>query len=159
MKELSFAAVAKTPNARPANASRSAWMLQRLNEDGLRATAPRAAVVKAIAAKRGAFNPEALVDELRPGGIGRATVYRTLELLEERGMLARIHQAGCHGFTVCDEGHHHHLVCNSCSKVLPIDATSIEEDIQELAERLKFRVDTHMLEFAGLCESCQAKAS
>jgi Fur family transcriptional regulator, ferric uptake regulator len=134
-------------------------MLQRLNEDGLRSTAPRESVVKAVAAKRGAFNPEALVDELRPGGIGRATVYRTLELLEERGMLTRIHQAGCHAFTVCDEGHHHHLVCNACSKVLPIDARNIEDEIQELASRLKFRVDTHMLEFAGLCESCQARGA
>jgi Fur family ferric uptake transcriptional regulator len=145
-------------STRPANLSRAAWMLQRLNQDGLRATAPRETVVKTVAAKRGAFNPETLVDELRPRGIGRATVYRTLELLESRGMLTRIHLGGCHGFTVCDEGHHHHLVCSSCSKVLPIDATRIEDEIRDLADKLKFRVDTHMLEFSGQCEACQAKA-
>jgi Fur family transcriptional regulator, ferric uptake regulator len=132
-------------------------MLQRLSQDGLRSTSPRETVVTAIATKRGAFNPETLVDELRSGGIGRATVYRTLDLLESRGMLTRIHLAGCHGFTVCDEGHHHHLVCSSCSKVLPIDATRVEDEIQDLADKLKFRVDMHMLEFAGLCEACQAK--
>lgn len=130
-------------------------MLRRLADDGLRQTGPRHTVVEAIAAKEGAFNPEALVDELRPAGIGRATVYRTLELLESRGMLTRIHLDGCHGFTVCDEGHHHHLVCRSCSKVVSIDAKGIEDEIRQLAHQLKFRVDTHTLEFAGLCETCQ----
>src|SRR5579862_5354709 len=148
--------MAVTQKERPTNRSRAEWMLQRLANDGLRLTGQRATVVQSISVKSGAFNPEALVDELRPGGIGRATVYRTLDLLERRGMLARIHLAGCHGFTVCDEGHHHHLVCNSCSKVVPIDATEIETNIRQLAERLKFRLDTHTLEFAGLCEACQA---
>ena len=131
-------------------------MLRRLAGDGLRLTGPRAQVVEAVAAKDGAFNPEALYDELRPAGIGRATVYRTLDLMEGRGILTRIHLDGCHAFTVCDAGHHHHLVCTACSTVLPVDATAIEENIRELADALKFRVDTHMLEFAGLCEACQA---
>ncbi|HEX6513915.1 MAG TPA: Fur family transcriptional regulator [Chloroflexota bacterium] len=131
--------------------------MQRLADDGLRLTGLRETVVRAIADKRSAFNPEALVDELRPGGIGRATVYRALELLEKRGMLSRIHMDGCHGFTVCDEGHHHHLVCRGCGKVLSVDAAAIEDEIRELAEGLRFQVDTHTLEFAGLCESCQPR--
>lgn len=118
-------------------------------------TGQRRRVVEAIAAKPGAFNPEALYDELRPAGLGRATVYRALELLERRGMLARIHLDGCHGFTVCDEGHHHHLVCRSCGKVTAVDAADVEAAIQTLAQQSKFRVDTHTLEFAGLCETCQ----
>lgn len=126
-------------------------------EEGVRPTGQRATVVQAIAAKAGAFNPEALYDELRPAGIGRATVYRALDLLEKRGVLARIHLDGCHGFTVCDEGHHHHLICRSCNMVVELDATGIEREIQEMAESLKFRVDTHTLEFAGLCENCQTK--
>jgi Fur family ferric uptake transcriptional regulator len=142
---------------RPTNLSRAEWMLQRLADDGLRMTGQRETVVQAISGKPGAFNPEALVDELRPGGIGRATVYRTLDLLERRGMLTRIHLDGCHGFTVCDEGHHHHLVCRSCGRVVPIDAAGIEDEILQLAEGLKFQVDTHTLEFAGLCESCKTR--
>jgi Fur family ferric uptake transcriptional regulator len=143
---------------RPANAGRAEAMLRRLADEGLRVTGQRETVVRAVADKPGAFSPEALVDELRPGGIGRATVYRALELLEKRGMLSRIHMDGCHGYTVCDEGHHHHLVCNTCSKVVPVDARAIEEAIQELAKGLNFRVTTHTLEFAGTCESCQRGA-
>ena len=141
----------------PANSSRSDAMLRRIEHDGLRLTGQRASVVRAVAAKTGAFNPEALYDELRPAGLGRATVYRTLDLLESRGMLSRIHLDGCHGFTVCDEQHHHHLVCTGCSKVVPVDATAVEDGIRQLADQVRFRIDTHTLEFAGLCEACQAQ--
>ena len=145
--------------AMAANASRSDWMLRRLEQGGLRMTGQRQTVVRTVAAKAGAFNPEALVDELRPGGIGRATVYRTLELLEREGMLTRLHLDGCHGYTVCDEGHHHHLVCSSCGTVVPVDATRVEAEIRRLAAELEFRVDTHLLEFAGRCKSCLASSA
>ncbi|MGH2363970.1 MAG: Fur family transcriptional regulator [Chloroflexota bacterium] len=139
-----------------ATTSAAGWMLRRLEEQGLRVTGQRETVVRAIAGKTGAFNPEALFDELRPGGIGRATVYRALELLERQGMLARIHLNGCHAYTVCEEQHHHHLVCTSCNKVVPVDATDVESAIRRLAVDLRFRVDTHTLEFSGRCEACLA---
>src|SRR5687767_7878082 len=143
----------RTVNAarRGGNLSRAEWMLRRLDDEGLRLTGRRELVVNAIADKAGSFTPEALVDELRPHGIGRATVYRALDILERLGVLNRVHIDARHAFTVCDEGHHHHLLCTSCDAVMPIDATAIEAEIQKLATRLKFRLDTHMLEFAGRC--------
>src|SRR3984893_1893466 len=143
---------------RRANLSRADWMWRGLDEEGLRLTGRRELVVQAIADKPGSFTPEALVDELRPNGIGRATVYRALELLERLGVLTRVHLGACHAFTVCDEGHHHHLLCSSCNAVVPVDATVIESEIQKLATRLQFRVETHTLEFAGRCADCLAKA-
>jgi Fur family ferric uptake transcriptional regulator len=143
---------------RGANLSRAEWMLRRLDEDGIRLTGRRDLVVRAIANKPGSFTPEALVDELRPHGIGRATVYRALEVLERLGVLTRVHLGACHAFTVCDEGHHHHLLCSSCHAVVPVDASAIEQEIQNLATRLQFRVETHTLEFAGRCADCLAKA-
>jgi Fur family ferric uptake transcriptional regulator len=139
------------------NMSQADWILRRLSDKGLRMTGQRRTVVQAIAEKPGAFSAEALSFELHPQGIGRATVYRTLELLEQQGMVTRMHLDGCHGFTLCDEGHHHHLVCSACNTVTPVDASDVEKEIQRLAQGLKFRVDTHMLEFAGLCETCQKK--
>ena len=141
---------------RRANLSRAEWMLRRLEDVGLRMTGQRELVVHTVADKHGSFTPEALVDELRPRGVGRATVYRALELLERHGMLTRMHLGTCHAYTVCDEGHHHHLVCGGCNAVVPVDATSIESEIRKLADQLKFRVDTHMLEFAGRCANCLA---
>lgn len=145
-----------TSGVRTANRSRADWMLQRLAAEGLRRTGQRAIVVQAIVDKRAAFTVEGLVDELRPGGIGRATVYRTVEVLERVGILTRMHLDGRHGYTVCNEGHHHHLLCASCGAVVPVDASEVEAAIQRLADALRFRVDTHLLEFAGECEACQA---
>jgi Fur family ferric uptake transcriptional regulator len=59
-----------------------------------------------------------------------------------------------HGYTVCDEAHHHHLVCSSCKTVVPIDAEVIETEIQRLADQLRSRVDAHTLEFEGQCATC-----
>jgi Fur family transcriptional regulator, ferric uptake regulator len=144
---------------RRTNLSRADWLLRRLEDAGERMTEPREIVVRALVAQPGVINPEALSYELHPEGVGRATVYRTLDLLERYGMLARVHVDGCHGYTLCDEGHHHHLLCSGCNAVLPVDATGVEAEILRLAEELKFRVDTHTLEFAGLCEACQKTAT
>jgi Fur family ferric uptake transcriptional regulator len=133
-------------------------MLRRLNDADVRMTGQRELVVGAIAAKSGAFTSEALVDELRPRGVGRATVYRTIELLDRLGMLTRMHLDDCHGYTVCDDGHHHHLVCRQCGTIVPVDARDVEAEIQSLASKLKFRVDTHTLEFAGYCQACRPVA-
>src|SRR3984893_1610250 len=144
---------------RGANLSRAEWMLRRPDDEGIRLPGRGDLVFRAIANKPGSFPPEALVDELRPHGIGRATVYRALEVLERLGVLTRVHLGACHAFTVCDEGHHHHLLCSTCNAVGPIDASIIEAEIQKLAKRLQFRLDTHMLEFAGRCSNCVAQAS
>jgi Fur family ferric uptake transcriptional regulator len=141
---------------RGGNLSRAEWMLRRLDEAGVRLTGRRELVVDAIADRTGSFTPEALVDELRPQGIGRATVYRALEVLEELGVLQRVHLGRCHAFTVCDAGHHHHLLCSGCNRVVPVDASVIESEIRKLASRLRFQVDTHTLEFAGRCAECVA---
>src|ERR671937_392654 len=141
--------------ARGTNLSRADWLLRRLAGAGERMTGPREIVVRALVAQAGVINPVALSYALHPQGVGRATVYRTLDLLERHGMVNRVHVDGCHGYTLCDEGHHHHLLCSGCNTVVPVDATGVEAEIRRLAERLKFRVDTHTLEFAGLCEACQ----
>ena len=148
----------RAPNRRT-NLSRADWLLRRLEEGGERMTGPREIVVRALVAQPGVINPEALSYELHPDGVGRATVYRTLDLLERYGMLARVHVDGCHGYTLCDEGHHHHLLCSACNSVVPVDASRIEAEILRMADELKFRVDTHTLEFAGLCASCQKRST
>src|SRR5437588_7589502 len=92
--------------ARGSNFSRADWMLRRLADSGERMTGPREVVVRALTAQPSVINPEALSYDLHPRGVGRATVYRTLDLLERHGMLTRVHVDGCHGYTLCDGGHH-----------------------------------------------------
>jgi len=139
----------------PANPSRAERMLRQLADSGHRLTGPRAVVVRAIAEQEGAVTAERLVADLGAQGVSRATVYRTLELLERRGLLARMHLDSYHGYAVCDDSHHHHLLCSVCGHVAMVDAGGIEAEIQKLARELDFRVDTHTLEFSGLCRGCQ----
>jgi Fur family transcriptional regulator, ferric uptake regulator len=144
-----------TPPA-AANQSRADWMLRQLAAAGHRLTGPRATVVRTIANQSGAVTAEQLVAELHAQRISRATVYRTLEVLERRGLLTRMHLDNYHGYTVCDDGHHHHLLCHHCGRVTVVDASGIEAEINKLAQKLDFRVDTHTLEFSGVCRDCQA---
>ncbi len=140
----------------PANPSRAERMLRQLADSGNRLTGPRALVVRAVAEQEGAVTAERLVADLAAQGVSRATVYRTLELLERRGLLARMHLDSYHGYTVCDDSHHHHLLCSVCGRVAMVDAGGIETEIQKLARELDFRVDTHTLEFSGVCRECQS---
>jgi Fur family ferric uptake transcriptional regulator len=130
-------------------------MLRQLAGVGDRLTGQRATIVRTIADQPGAVTAEQLVAQLRPRGISRATVYRTLDLLERRGLLARMHLDAFHGYTLCDDGHHHHLLCRSCGRVAVVDARGVAAEIQELAQQLNFRVDAHTLEFGGVCRDCQ----
>src|SRR5919197_2815854 len=118
----------KVAAARGSNVSQADWMLRRLADAGERMTGPRGIVVRALVAQTGVINPETLSYDLHPQGVGRATVYRTLDLLARYGMLTRVHVDGCHGYTLCDEGHHHHLLCSACSRVVPIEATAVENE-------------------------------
>jgi Fur family transcriptional regulator, ferric uptake regulator len=131
-------------------------MLRQLAASGHRMTGPRSLVVRAIAEQDGAVTAEKLVADLAAHGVSRATVYRTLELLERGGLLARMHLDSYHGYAVCDETHHHHLLCSACGRVAMVDAGGIEAEIQKLARELDFRVDTHTLEFSGVCRECQS---
>jgi Fur family transcriptional regulator, ferric uptake regulator len=146
-----------TPAPPATNLSRADWMLRQLGAVGYRLTGPRAAVVRAVAVQSGAVTAEQLVAELGPQGVSRATVYRTLDLLEQRGLLARMHLDSYHGYTVCDDSHHHHLLCHACGQVMQVDASGVEAEIHKLAQQLEFRVDTHTLEFSGVCQACQAR--
>jgi Fur family ferric uptake transcriptional regulator len=138
--------------------TRADWLLARLAQAGVRMTGQREVLVRTIASKASPFAPEGLVDELRSRGVGRATVYRALERLELVGVLERIHVGACRGYTVCTPGHHHHLVCGSCHGVVEIEAGDVEREIQNLAARLHFRLEAHVLEFAGQCSDCLANA-
>ncbi len=154
MLSYSDVTIDTTARAARANLSRADWMLRHLAASRHRVTGPRAIVVRAIAAQESAVTAEQLVEQLRSLGVGRATVYRTLELLEREGLLTRMHLDDYHGYTVCDDGHHHHLLCSGCGRVTSVDASGVEAEIQKLAAGLSFRLDTHTLEFSGLCSTC-----
>jgi len=135
-------------------------IIGQLARDGHRLTTPRQAIIKMVAPRQDHFSAQEVWDDVRTNysGIGRATVFRTLDLLTELGVLNRIHTGdGCHRYTVCDTRHHHHLMCVECGTVLSLDAAGIESKIREMAAEAGFDLLTHHLELVGRCAECRAR--
>jgi Fur family ferric uptake transcriptional regulator len=129
-----------------------------LQQHGYRLTRPRRAVVEALLASGGHVSADELVvvvHEYAPN-VGRMTVYRTLELLAELGLIRPVYLgSGAAHYVLLEGGHHHHLVCTGCARVIEFDDCGLKEMEQLVAERFQFMVQGHLLEFYGRCQSCQ----
>ncbi len=88
--------------------------------------------------------------------VGRMTVYRTLELLSELGLIRPVYQGtGAAHYILLDGGHHHHLICSSCDAVFEFDECGLQAVGKLLAKRFNFVVEGHLVEFYGRCQNCQ----
>jgi Fur family ferric uptake transcriptional regulator len=117
------------------------------------------AIAEAIAARTVPFTARELVDELAPRGIGRASVFRALDLLVQTGLLERLHgDVQCHSYTFCESRHHHHLVCTVCGRVISVAAGAVERALRSLAREAYFVPTGHHVEVFGTCQACQDTA-
>jgi Fur family ferric uptake transcriptional regulator len=134
-------------------------VLDQLGESGRRRTSPRALVIRAALRRDQPFTAQAIVAELKRRGVGRATVFRTLDLLVTHGALSRVHGiergARCVLYTACAPSHHHHLICRGCGRVEEIRASGLEQRIAALARTHGFQLLEHGLEVQGLCRECR----
>ena len=130
-----------------------------LDRAGYRMTEPRRSLAALIAEQDGHFTAAELVaaaKKSRPA-VGRATVFRTLELLEEIGAVERLDlPTGEHAYVGCEPAHHHHVVCSRCGRATEIDDSGLRSVVQDVARQTGFRVDDHRLELFGICPDCQA---
>ena len=132
-----------------------------LDRAGYRLTEPRRSLAALIADKDGHFTAAELVAEARVRrlGVGRATVFRTLEVLEGIGAIERLDlPTGEHAYVGCEPLHHHHVICSRCGRTDEIDDAGLRTVVREVARQTGFRVDDHRLELFGLCPTCLASA-
>ncbi len=134
-----------------------------LVRSGLRVTRQRIAIVHAMERAGRPITAQALYARLaRPapakGGPGLATVYRTLQALAQGGY-ARTFPAGEGelSYKLCDPGHHHHLICERCGRVVEIPSCEIEGWATSAARRRGFTVSSHQADILGLCTDCRGK--
>jgi Fur family ferric uptake transcriptional regulator len=128
-----------------------------LDRAGYRLTEPRRSLAALIASHDGHFTAGELLRESRARrlGVGRATVFRTLEVLEGLGAVERLDlPSGEHAYVVCQRSHHHHVVCSQCGRTNEIDDGELRAVVNEIARRTGYRVDDHRLELFGLCPAC-----
>ena len=93
----------------------------------------------------------------RRPGIGRATVFRALELFAELGLVERLDlPSGEHAYVACEPAHHHHVVCSHCGRATEVDDCGMTEVAREVARRTGYRIDRHRLELFGVCPDCRA---
>jgi Fur family ferric uptake transcriptional regulator len=124
---------------------------------GLRATTQRLRVLEELAAQPNGATAQEVHDRLRARGsrIGLATVYRTLTALSEHGVVdALAHRPGEACYRLCGTGHHHHLVCTTCNRVVELGDCDLEPWLDQLGTAHGFRVTAHSVEVTGVCATC-----
>ncbi|WP_242356708.1 Fur family transcriptional regulator [Anaeromyxobacter sp. SG64] len=129
----------------------------------LRLTEARAAIVEAALAREGHYPIDELIADLKQRGIrgSKATVYRTLPLLAEAGILEPAILAGeTRSYETTFGRHHHdHLRCGRCGKVVEFEFEAFEILQREVATRYGFRLESHHHELIGTCSECVARES
>jgi Fur family ferric uptake transcriptional regulator len=130
-----------------------------LGEKGLKLTKERSAVLKEVFSFHGHFEPEQLYFRLRDAGVkaSRASVYRTLHLLVESGLVEKIARSG-KGGNIYEHtyGHHHHdhMICELCGHIIEFYSESLESLQERICRNNNFKGISHTVEIRGHCESC-----
>jgi Fur family ferric uptake transcriptional regulator len=129
----------------------------KLEARGYRVTPPRRAVLAAILQQQGHFSVDDLLHRCR--GAGRATVFRTIRLLTELGVVCRVllDDGSLHYRLSQRSQHHHHLVCTGCGRVQDLDDCSVSDLVRELAGSSGYEIEGHWLEFYGHCATCRSE--
>jgi Fur family transcriptional regulator, ferric uptake regulator len=125
---------------------------------GVRPTSQRVIVLTELMGERNDVTAQQLHERLRSRGerLGLATVYRTLGLLAEEGVIDSLsHRPGELCYRWCGEGHHHHLVCSSCHQVVELEECELEPWLERISAAHGFVTTGHRLEVVGLCSDCR----
>lgn len=136
-----------------------------LKGKGYKLTPQRRAVLDIIISNEGKhLTAEELYDlvKIECPEIGLATVYRTVLLLEELGVVCRLdlNDDGCSRYELVheDENHqHHHLICTNCGKVIEVEGDLLGSLEHAIEKKYEFKIKNHSVKFYGLCSECSNK--
>lgn len=132
--------------------------LDRLHDEGYRLTQPRRAVLHVLHESGGHLTSAEVLEqvEAHDPAIGRASVFRTLELLTELSIIRPTYLESRTPTYVLltQEGHHSHIVCVNCNGVIELDTCQIGDLAQSFEEQYGIQIIGHLLEFYGICATC-----
>jgi len=133
-----------------------------LERRGLKLTAERQAVFDQLFARHEHVEADELLVRLRARGkkISRATIYRTLELLVDSGIVGRVRigEIGYRYERLRAGEHHDHLICNECGRVIEFFEPRIESLQDEVCDRYGFLSISHSHQMRGICRQCRPRA-
>jgi Fur family transcriptional regulator, ferric uptake regulator len=131
-----------------------------LSEQGYKLTRQRKAVVEVVAQTHTRLSAADVFTQAQRAcpDLGLTTVYRTLEILEQMGVIRRVHlDDGCEGFALTSAEHGHHLICSRCQETIEFEDCNMTSLLKRVSEQTGFTIEQHWLELVGLCPSCQKK--
>ncbi|OPJ63625.1 Fur family transcriptional regulator [Clostridium oryzae] len=144
--------------------SENSKLKDNLKEKGYKLTPQRRAVVDIISENEGKhLTAEEIYDLVKVDcpEIGLATVYRTLILLEDIGLVSHLDLGdNCNRYELVHENEnhqHHHLICLQCSKVIEVEGDLLEELESNIENKYNFKIENHSVKFFGLCSECASK--
>jgi Fur family ferric uptake transcriptional regulator len=129
-----------------------------LKDHGYRVTRPRLQVMEIIVFSNAPLTPQEIfqstLELVDPPGI--ASVYRTLDMLDDLGLIQQIHQpGGCHRIWPTFEEHEHFLICKDCGHIRVIEGSDqMANYISAIEAQTGYQVVDHWLQFFGICEGC-----
>lgn len=137
---------------------------EKLKEKGCKLTMQRRSVLDVMMEHDGEhLSTEEIYDQVKSKfpEIGLATVYRTVQLFEEMGIVDRLNlDDGCSRFELAKEGrvhHHHHLICEKCNKVFEVEHDLLDDIEKEIEKKYGFKIHDHNVMFYGICKDCENK--
>ena len=128
-----------------------------LEDRGYRVTEPRRSVIGLIDTKEEGFSAEEICTELSE--VGRATVYRTLKLLLEVGVVCKVTLPdGAPMYSLSRAEHHHHTLCVRCGTVGEFRDVTVERMMRTIGDDISGEIVGHRMEFYIVCEDCADKS-
>lgn len=128
-------------------------LLAVLEDGGYRITQPRLRVIDLLSRKEGGFKADEICDELPD--IGRATVYRTIKLLLDAGVICKLALPdGTPIYSTALVHHHHHTICVKCYSIGEFRHATIERLLRALEREATGEIVGHRIEVFTLCEDC-----
>ncbi len=133
--------------------------VQRIRDAGYKLTNARLTVLDVIEAHEGHMTSTDVLEAVavRDSGIGRASVFRTLDLLTQLAIIrpTYIDSSMTPTYVLMPDGHHHHIVCVNCNRVIEFDDCGLSDLETHLEARFGVQLTGHLLEFYGYCRECQ----
>ncbi|MBZ7965509.1 Fur family transcriptional regulator [Campylobacter molothri] len=133
-----------------------------LRQGGLKYTKQREILLKTLYHSDTHHTPESLymeIKQIEPNlNVGIATVYRTLNLLEEAEMVTSI-SFGSAGkkYELANKPHHDHMICKNCGKIIEFENSIIERQQALIAKEYNFKLTGHLMQLYGICDDCNQK--
>jgi Fur family ferric uptake transcriptional regulator len=133
-------------------------IISKMSEHGYRMTPQRMMVLDAIGNSEHHISADEIYAKVvtKYPHLNISTVYRTLELLHKLGLVTQTDLGGGRvRYHPADKGHHHHLVCQECGKVIDLDESVLDHLKLVLQRDYKFEPDIRHMAFFGICGDCQ----